>query len=260
MLFLRVKISLVITFSLLWCSSLPLFSDEGIRSDASLQSKVSLDFKDQTVETVVQALASAAKARLTVDAAYKDLRLSLRFQQMPCSQAMEVIAATLRLRWEKKGQGWHLTRSQEEQEKMARMHQIYLASLAESQRILALHAEKRKEIQTFAESLFYLKPMSDAEVLEYAKSFPAAEELLKKDPKAVLIARLVTHLDSAKLAQVFEKGGIRLTREEVLRTGSDLGLDFDWLLVQKQDYDGTLGGLLVSQQGSRLRLTSVSFR
>lgn len=238
-----------------------LFGYGDLDSDQRLKQLVNLDGNDQRVETVLKALTNAVKVPLTVDPDLKELQLSVKIKSKPCWEVMEVIAATLRLKWEKKDKGWMLTRSQEEKEKVSRLFQVYIASQAEVERRLARVEAKSKEIRLFAESLLALKSsMSDDEVLEHAKGFPAAYEFLKETPEAVMVARVMTWLDESQLFKLAEGKVVHLTRQEVLRTGSDLGLGFTLLTIHIQD-DGVLNGALLWQDTpTSIRMRPIAFR
>jgi len=238
-----------------------LFGYGDLDSDQRLKRLVNLDGNDQSIETVLKTLTNAAKVPLTVDPDLKELHLSVKIEKKPCWKVMEVIAATLRLKWEKKDKGWMLTRSQEEKEKTSRLFQVYIASQAEAERRLARADAKSKEIRLFAESLIVLKSsMSDDEVLEHAKGFPAAYEFLKENPEAVMVARVMTWLDDSQLSKLAEGKVVHLTRQEVLRTGSDLGLGFTLLTIQIQDDEVLNGTLLWQDTPNAVKLRPIAFR
>lgn len=205
-----------------------------LQSDKRLAQTVFCQGVNQPVQRLLESLTTQLKVPLWAQGKTAALRLTVSGPPRSAHKFMELIAKTLNAKWQRDGEGYLLVcsapahpLSQAEQE---RMHSEF--HIREWQEIKQESDHQTQELLT---EILKSSRLTDEEILALASRYPLIRKRFERK-EILMCARLLTWLTKDQLAQAFATNrwewGVKLTREQVLKTGSDYDLGFSHLYIR----------------------------
>lgn len=245
---------------------LQVFAEEesALQGDKRLTQIVSWQGVNQPVRRALESLSAQLKIPLRAEKGTASLRLTVSGSPRSAHGLMGLIAKTLGAKWQRDEEGYLLIRpapprlSQAEQERLH--HEFHAREWREIKR------EADHQTREFMMDLLNSSRLTDEQVVELASHYPLISKVLDKpDGKpTIMCARLVTWLTKDQLKQAFvsneEDWGVKLTREEVLKTGTDYGLDFTHICIRiLPDRELPICGCIFFPNGTGQKIMVVAF-
>jgi hypothetical protein len=154
---------------------------------------------------------------LTCDKIVGDRRFTCRARDMKAGELLYFLAKTLRLKWYRTQQGFHLAPDDEAQ----RIVQQQAAAAQHEMRAQAQYwafERRRAQAREFFWQLLGAPPLTDDDVKRLAEMYPDVAHSIERSSRLHTALKIVTHLSSAQLAEAAGEG-LRLTRQQIEAMG-----------------------------------------